>query len=152
LSALLLGVARALPERRFLVGGALYPASYPWPPNVARVEHVPADEHAAFFSSARVTLSITRAVMAEMGYCPSGRLFQAAACGVPILSDAFDGLDHFFAPGREVLVAGSTEEALAALALPDEDLARVGRAARERVLADHTADRRAAELCAAVEG
>jgi spore maturation protein CgeB len=151
LSTLLLGVARALPDRRFLVGGALYPPSYPWPPNVAVVEHVPAADHPAFFSSARLTLSITRGVMAEMGYCPSARLFQAAACGAPILSDAFDGLDHFFAPGREILVAETTDDALGALALSDEELSRIGQAARERVLCDHTADRRAAELCAAVE-
>ena len=151
MAALLVDVARLRPERRFLVGGALYPASYPWPPNVARIEHVPPPDHPAFFASARVSLSLTRAVMASLGYCPSGRLFEAAACGAAIVSDAFEGLDRFFAPGREIIVARSTADVLAVLDRSDEDLARIGHAARERVLAEHTADRRARELCAAVE-
>ncbi|MFT3772762.1 MAG: glycosyltransferase [Minicystis sp.] len=148
---LLVDVARVRPERRFLVGGALYPASYPWPSNVARIEHVAPPDHPAFFCSSRVSLSITRAVMASLGYCPSGRLFEAAACGACIVSDHFEGLDRFFAPGREILVARSTADVLAVLDRSDEELSRIGHAARERVLAEHTADRRARELCAAVE-
>jgi spore maturation protein CgeB len=81
-----------------------------------------------------------------MGYCPSGRLFEAAACGAPILSDAWEGLDAFFRPGAEILLAQGTEDAMAALETPDAELARIGRQARERTLAEHTADNRAAEL------
>jgi spore maturation protein CgeB len=151
LSTLLVEVARARPDRRFLVGGALYPASYPWPANVARASHVPPSEHAAFFASSRVCLSLTRAVKARAGYCPSGRLFEAAACGTAIVSDVFEGLDHFFTIGREILCARRASDVIAVLDRSDEDLARLGRAARERALADHTADRRARELVAAVE-
>jgi len=84
--------------------------------------------------------------MAEMGYCPSGRLFEAAACGVPILSDEWEGIDAFFTPGDEILVARTTDDAIAAIELPDDVLAAHARAARARVLEEHTADRRAAEL------
>jgi spore maturation protein CgeB len=90
--------------------------------------------------------------MAEMGYCPSGRLFEAAACGAAVLSDAWDGLAEFFEPGVEILVAERTEDALAALDRSDEELTRIARAARERVLADHTAERRALQLIASLEG
>jgi spore maturation protein CgeB len=81
-----------------------------------------------------------------MGHCPSGRLFEAAACGTPILSDDWEGLDEFFAPGAELLVARTSEEAAGALALPDEELRRVARRARERALEEHSAERRAREL------
>jgi spore maturation protein CgeB len=90
--------------------------------------------------------------MAEMGYCPSGRLFEAAACGAAVLSDSWVGLGEFFVPGSEILVAGNTEEVLAALDVSDHQLARIARAARERVLTDHTAERRALQLVAALEG
>jgi spore maturation protein CgeB len=89
--------------------------------------------------------------MAEMGYCPSGRLFEAAACGVPILSDGWDGLDQFFTPGTEILVARTTEDVLSALAMSREELAKIGQAARDRALAAHTAERRADELEAVLE-
>jgi spore maturation protein CgeB len=143
--------ARHRPRQRFLIGGAQYPANFPWAENIYFVRHLPPSEHPAFYSSSRVTLNVTRAAMAEMGYCPSGRLFEAAACGVPVLSDAWEGLDRFFTPGSEILVARDAGEALAALDVSDEELSRTARAARERVLAEHTADRRAAELVARLE-
>jgi spore maturation protein CgeB len=90
--------------------------------------------------------------MARMGHCPSGRLFEAAACGAPILSDAWEGLDAFFRPGSEIIVAQGTEDAMQALELPEGELAGIARLARERTLEDHTADRRAAELEALIEG
>jgi len=90
--------------------------------------------------------------MAEMGYCPSGRLFEAAACGAVVLSDSWPGLEEFFEPGAEILVANTTDDVLTALDLPDHQLAEIGRAARERVLTDHTAERRALQLIAALEG
>jgi spore maturation protein CgeB len=84
--------------------------------------------------------------MAELGYCPSGRLFEAAACGIPVLSDDWQGLDCFFRVGEEILVARTAEDTLEALSRSPEELARIGRAARERALTEHTATRRAEEL------
>ena len=98
-----------------------------------------------------MTLNVTRAAMARMGYCPSGRLFEAAACGTPILTDDWDGLDQFFTPGEEILVAHDTAEAMAALDLPDATLLAIARRARERTLAEHTAQQRAREMVAAFE-
>ena len=146
LDRLFLAPARKRPGRRFLIGGSLYPPDFPWGENVFYVRHVPPPEHPAFYGSSALTLNVTRAAMARMGYCPSGRLFEAAACGVPLLSDDWEGLDRFFEPGREILVARSTEEALEALDLPPADLARIATAARERTLAEHTAERRARQM------
>jgi spore maturation protein CgeB len=87
-----------------------------------------------------------------MGWCPSGRLFEAAACGVPILSDWWMGLDEFFTPGAEILVALDSGDAIAAVERDDASLAAIAAAARERTLTEHTAGRRAAELEAAIEG
>jgi spore maturation protein CgeB len=143
--------ARQRPQRRFLIGGAQYPQEFPWAPNIYFVRHLPPSEHAAFFSSSRLTLNVTRAPMAHMGWCPSGRLFEAAACGVTVLSDDWEGLEHFFIAGSEILVARSESDALVALDLTDAELGRIGRAARERVMADHTSERRAIELLAALE-
>jgi spore maturation protein CgeB len=138
--------ARQRPSRRFVIGGAQYPGAFPWTSNIHFVYHVPPDHHPAFYCSSRLTLNVTRGAMAALGWCPSGRLFEAAACGVPILSDWWEGLDDFFAPGDEVLLARDTSEALSALDADDAELARVGRAARARVLDCHTADHRAREL------
>jgi spore maturation protein CgeB len=146
LEVLLLEPARRLPERKFVIGGAQYPSDFPWLPNVWFVKHLPPPEHPAFYCSSPLTLNVTRAPMAAMGYCPSGRLFEAAACGAPVLSDAWDGLETFFVPGEEILVARTTEEAIDALSRSPDELARIGRAARERALSDHTADRRAQQL------
>jgi spore maturation protein CgeB len=143
--------ARRLPDRRFVIGGTLYPADFPWARNIFFVRHMPPPEHPAFFSSSRLTLNITRRAMAAMGWCPSGRLFEAAACGAPILTDWWDGLDAFYAPGAEIFVARSTEDSLAALSLSDAELRRAAGQARERTLEEHTADRRALDLEAAVE-
>ena len=144
--------ARRLPAQRFLIGGAKYPQAFPWSDNIFFVRHLPPSEHSAFYCSSRITLNVTRAPMAEMGYCPSGRLFEAAACGAAVLSDSWDGLNEFFEPGSEILVANTTEDALAALEMSDQELARIAQAARERVLSDHTAERRALQLVSALEG
>jgi spore maturation protein CgeB len=90
--------------------------------------------------------------MAAMGYCPSGRLFEAAACGVPVLTDAWEGVNEFFRPGEEILVARDAEEAAGAISREPSDLARIGRAARERALQMHTAERRTEELLARIGG
>jgi spore maturation protein CgeB len=146
LKALFIEPARMRPQQRFLMGGAQYPADFPWSSNVFFVRHLPPSEHPAFFSSCRMTLNVTRRGMAEMGWCPSGRLFEAAACGTPVLSDVWDGLDEFFTPQREILLVGSTEDVVAALDLPDAEITRIGRAARERALAEHTSTHRARQL------
>jgi spore maturation protein CgeB len=149
---LLIEPARRLATGRFLIGGAKYPQAFPWSDNIFFVRHLPPSEHCAFYCSSRVTLNVTRAPMAVMGYCPSGRLFEAAACGAVVLSDSWQGLNEFFEPRSEILVANTTDDALAALEVSDAELARISRAARERVLSDHTAERRALQLVSALEG
>jgi spore maturation protein CgeB len=90
--------------------------------------------------------------MAEMGYCPSGRLFEAAACGTPIVSDWWEGMEHFFQPGKEILIAKSSVDAEEALNLEAGELQAIARASQERTLAEHTASHRAAELVSLIEG
>ncbi|HEY8618337.1 CgeB family protein [Phenylobacterium sp.] len=145
-NALFAEPARLRPGQRFLLGGSGYDTAFPWTDNIFFLDHVAPPEHPAFFASSRLTLNVTRRDMAQMGYCPSGRLFEAAACGCPILTDTWDGLDLFFEPGREILTAGTTAEALAALDLAPADLLALARRARERTLDEHTSDHRAAEL------
>ncbi len=151
LEQLFIEPARQLPSQRFLIGGAMYPEAFPWTSNIFFARHVAPGEHPAFYCSSRLTLNVTRAAMAQMGFCPSGRLFEAAACGVPILSDWWEGLDAFFTPGEQILVAESTEHAIEALGLPQAELNRIAQAARDRTLAEHTAAHRAKELEAALE-
>ena len=146
LEALFIEPARRRPRRKFMIGGSQYPDDFPWTSNMYYVRHMPPPAHPEFYCSSGLTLNVTRSAMAEMGYCPSGRLFEAAACGAPILSDEWEGIDSFFEPGREILLARNTDEALDALDLPRDTLARMAAAARERTLAEHTAARRAAEL------
>ena len=149
--ALLVAPARARPTQRFLIGGAQYPQDFPWAPNIFFVRHLPPTEHPAFFSSSRLTLNVTRAAMARMGWCPSGRLFEAAACGTAVISDVWEGIDAFFAPGTEILLADGTDDVVAALDLSEDEVRRIGTAARERTFAEHTSARRAAELIATLE-
>ena len=151
LRALFIEPARQRPGQRFVLGGSGYPQDFPWTDNIYFVRHLPPPDHPRFFASSRITLNVTRADMAAMGYCPSGRLFEAAACGCPVLSDWWEGLDSFFAPGGEVLIARSTDDAIAALDLSDAEIARIATAARERVLAEHTSAHRARELVDLIE-
>lgn len=134
------------PDCRFVIGGALYPHDFPWTPNIHFVRHLPPPDHPAFYASSRLTLNVTRRAMAQMGWCPSGRLFEAAACGAAIATDIWQGLDDFFEPGRDVIAVRTTEDVIAALDLSDAELKRIGRNARERVLSDHTSERRAREF------
>lgn len=143
--------ARRTPAERFVIAGAQYPDSFPWQHNIHFVRHLPPPDHPTFYASSRMTLNVTRDAMARMGWCPSGRLFEAAACGVPILSDWFAGLDEFFVPGREILIADTTDDALVALERNPADLAPLARRARERTLDEHTAARRASQMLAAFE-
>jgi spore maturation protein CgeB len=146
LATLFVEPARRRPRDRFILGGAQYPADFPWAANVFFWRHVSAEEHPKFYASARLTLNVTRQAMAQFGWCPSGRLFEAAACGTPIVSDWWEGLDQFFAPGREIIVVRSTEDVLTVLERSDAELAEIGAAARDRALSWHTAARRAHEL------
>ena len=146
LHRLFLCPAQYLPTKRFLIGGAQYPDSFPWTENIAFVRHVPPPMHSAFFSSCRATLNVTRKVMARYGYCPSGRLFEAAACGAPLLTDWWEGLDQFFQPGLEVLAVQNAQQVVDALSLSDSELLVMASAARERTLAKHTALHRVVQL------
>lgn len=146
LQRLFIDAAGASPARKFLLGGAQYPHDFPWSENIYFVQHVPPPAHAAFFCSSRLTLNVTRAAMAQMGFCPSGRLFEAAACGATLISDSWEGLDDFYSPRSELLVARETDDVLRALELDDAELRRIGQRARERTLDQHTSHHRAREL------
>ena len=146
LEMLFLEPARRAHTKRFLIGGALYPPDFPWAPNIFFARHVAPERHPAFFCSGRLTLNITRAAMAASGWCPSGRLFEAAACGTPLLSDVWEGLATFFEPHREILFASSAEDVIAALEESPTTLARMAARARDRVLGSHTAMHRAEQL------
>jgi spore maturation protein CgeB len=146
LERLLLAPARAMPDRRFVVAGPQYPAEIEWPANVERIEHCPPADHAAFYSASRFTLNVTRADMIAAGWSPSVRLFEAAACGTPIISDRWDGIETLLTPGREILLADDTADIVSALGSGMDEAQRLGAAARTRVLDRHTAAHRAAEL------
>ncbi|MGN6374942.1 MAG: CgeB family protein [Sphingomonas sp.] len=149
LERLLVEVARACPDRRFAVAGPQYPDEIDWPENVERIDHLPPAEHAAFYSASRFTLNVTRADMIAAGWSPSVRLFEAGACGTPIISDVWDGLDDLFEPGREIILARDTATVVDALT---SDADAIGAAARQRVLSSHSAEHRAAELEALLDG
>ncbi|HEV2397645.1 MAG TPA: glycosyltransferase [Candidatus Sulfotelmatobacter sp.] len=151
LHELFLNPAKRLSDKKFCIAGAQYPSDFPWSSNIFFVRHLPPPEHPAFYSSSRLTLNITRQAMAAMGFCPSGRLFEAAACGTPIVSDYWEGLESFFTPGKEILIARSAQDAIAAIRLEEDELRRVALASQERALTEHSADRRAAELIALIE-
>jgi len=147
LGRLLIEPARRMPGRRFVVAGPQYPADIDWPANIERIEHLPPHEHPEFYAASRFTLNVTRADMIAAGWSPSVRLFEAAACAVPVISDRWEGLDALFAPGSEILLAETTEDVVGALAgRSDAEAAAIGRAARSRVLNGHSASDRAAEL------
>ncbi len=147
LEELLLTPARGRPTRAFVVAGPLYPPTVDWPANVQRLEHVAPLEHSRFYCQQRLTLNLTRADMRDYGYAPSVRLFEAAACGATIVTDVWDGLDLFFEPRREVLLAATAADVEHALdALSEADRHAIGAGARARVLAFHTAAHRAATL------
>jgi spore maturation protein CgeB len=147
LETLLLDVAREWPKGRFVVAGPQYPDYIDWPGNVKRIEHLSPAKHRAFYNQQAFTLNITRADMRRAGHSPSVRLFEAAACGVPIISDVWPGIETLFEPGREILLARTTEEVLDYLQeTTDTERRQIAKRARARVLKDHTAAHRAAEL------
>lgn len=151
LDQLFLEPARRLPEWSFVLAGSLYPWEWRWPENVRRFDHVAPADHPSFYCSARCTLNITRREMTANGWCPSGRFFEAAACGTPILTDWWHGLDEFFSPGEELLVVSKAEDVISALQCDDVALMNMARRARERTLDEHTGDCRARQLLGYVE-
>jgi spore maturation protein CgeB len=146
LEELFIAPARLRPDRRFVLAGSQYPDDFPWTPNTSYLWHLPPPDHSQLYSSSALTLNVTRAAMAAVGFCPSGRLFEATACGTPVISDWWEGLDVFFTPSDELFIARTTDDVLAAIDLPDADRHRVGRAGRERTLDCHTAAARVRQL------
>jgi spore maturation protein CgeB len=153
LERLLIEPARRLPHLRFVVAGPQYPADIAWPENVERIEHLPPSEHPGFYSAQRFTLNVTRADMIAAGWSPSVRLFEAAACGTPIISDAWRGLSDLLPDGQAIAIARSTEDVVEALTNTDDD-AREAMAenARKIVLDAHTGLARARGLAADLVG
>ena len=121
LDRMLIEVARRRPEAAFAVAGPQYPDVGSWPPNVHHRDHLAPPEHPAFYAAQRFTVNVTRADMVRAGWSPSVRLFEAAACGVPVISDPWPGLDSFFEPDREIFIVSSTDEVLHVLDTVDED-------------------------------
>ncbi|HEY7404853.1 MAG TPA: glycosyltransferase [Candidatus Angelobacter sp.] len=149
---LLCKTARRLEQKKFIVAGPQYPANLEWPGNVERMMHLDPRYHAEFYCGSRMTLNVTRREMVIAGWSPSVRLFEAAACATPIVSDNWPGLDTFFTTGKEILLAASAEDVVRYMSNFDpSELRRIGRAGRERVLASHTSEVRAREFENAVE-
>ncbi len=146
LDELLISVARQSPEESFAVAGPQYPAEIDWPQNIERIEHLPARDHRNFYNSQRFTLNITRRDMVRAGYSPSVRLFEAAACGVPIVTDEWPGLETFFKLRTEIIPVRTAQEVLAHLRMSEDQRLAIGEKARRRVLRFHTAAVRAEEF------
>jgi spore maturation protein CgeB len=147
LNGLMISTAKQLPHESFVIAGSSYPQGMRWPENIERIEHVPPEAHSSFYCSQSYTLNITRANMVKAGFSPSVRLFEAAAAGVPIISDRWPGIETIFKPGEEILIADMPEHVVNILAeLPESRRCSIAAAARKRVLADHTAEQRARQL------
>ena len=147
LETMMLEAARMWPDGRFIVAGPQYPEEISWPANVDRTEHLPPERHTGFYNNQRFTLNVTREDMKNSGFSPSVRLFEAAACGIPVISDYWKGLDEFFDLQREILISRTPAETLEYLRrLPESSRRRIGSAARNRVLTRHTAAHRAEEF------
>jgi len=147
LERLLVEPARLWPEGRFVIAGAQYPEGADWPANVERLTHLRPAEHRRFYNAQRFTLNVTRKAMLAAGWSPSVRIFEAAACGTPIISDPWPGLDELLEPGSEIIVVRTTLEALRIIReLPDAQRTKIGRAAMARILAEHTSRHRAETL------
>lgn len=151
LDQLFLEPARRNPEKQFVLAGSLYPWDWQWSSNLRKIEHVPPHAHPDFYSSSRITLNITREDMARNGWCPSGRFFEAAACGTPVVTDWWEGLDHFFDPQQEIRVVSNTQDVEDVLQLPDGALQVLADRARQRTLEEHTGRVRARELLCHLE-
>lgn len=152
LETMLISPARARPDLRFCVAGAMYPDTIDWPANVTRVEHVAPQDHPLFYAQSRYTLNLTREAMRRLGYSPSVRLFEAAACGSAIVSDRWDGLETALTPGEEILVAETGAGMLDILDdYPAAARRRLQEAARRRAVRDHDGAARARVVLDAFE-
>lgn len=147
LQRLLIEPACRLPDRHFVVAGPQYPASIDWPANVERIEHLPPSEHVAFYCGQRFTLNVTRADMIRTGWSPSVRLFEAAACGTPIISDRWDGLGDLLPIGDAILIADRADAVVSALSeIGDATRVWIAENARRIVLTSHTGAARGRQL------
>jgi spore maturation protein CgeB len=139
--------AQALKDKEFVIAGSQYPTSLAWPKNVRRIIHLEPEFHPFFYSSSLFTLNLTRDEMVQAGYSPSVRLFEAAGCGSTIISDEWSGLETFFEPNEEILLARSASDVVDCLTgLTESEAQKIGRCAQARVLAEHSAERRAIEF------
>jgi spore maturation protein CgeB len=152
LERLLLEPAQRLSACRFAVAGPQYPADIAWPPNVDRIDHIPPAAHCRFYNEQRFTLNLTRADMRREGFSPSVRLFEAAACGVPIISDHWTGIETYFEPGREILISARGDDTIRHLAIGVAQRRGIAEEALKRVRAEHTAECRAQQLLRIVAG
>jgi spore maturation protein CgeB len=140
--------AAELPTHRFLLGGNGWEARA-MPPNVAYAGHIYTHDHNAFNCSLQVSLNVNRASMARYGFSPPTRIFEAAGAGACLITDAWEGVEMFLEPGREILVARDGYEVAEQLRILTPERARaVGNAARRRVLSEHTYRHRARQLTA----
>ena len=147
LERLLLAPAMMLADHQFVVAGSRYPEHLVWPDNVSRIEHLSQHQHPPFYSRQRFTLNLTRADMRALGFSPSVRLFEAAACGTPVISDRWPGIETIFEPGSEILLVSDAREVSQILRdIPEERRLAIADKARRRILADHTPDHRARQL------
>jgi spore maturation protein CgeB len=147
LEQLLLAPAKMLADHQFVVAGSRYPKQLVWPDNVARIEHLSQPEHPPFYSQQRFTLNLTRADMRDLGFSPSVRLFEAAACGTPVISDRWPGIETILEPGTEILLVSDAREVSQILRdIPEDRRLTIANNARRRILAEHTPDHRARQL------
>jgi spore maturation protein CgeB len=141
-----LRAAELAPDRSFLLGGAGWDDRQ-IPPNVRLLGHVPTGEHNAFNCTPVAVLNVLRESMATNGWSPATRVFEAAGAGACVISDAWEGMDEFLEPEREVLVAGSGDDVAETLErLTKDQAAAIGEAARRRVLSEHTYAHRAEQV------
>jgi len=147
LEQLLLVPANTIPSGQFVVAGAQYPEHIIWPGNVSRIEHLTPQQHPMFYSQQRFALNATRADMRALGFSPSVRLFEAAACGTPIISDQWPGIETIFKPSDEILLVSDPQDVVEILRdMPEERRRTIAENARKRVLAHHTSHHRAEQL------
>lgn len=145
-----LRAAERLPDRRFLLGGSGWDGK-PTPANVRAIGHVGTGDHNAFNCSGLAVLNVARDSMADVGFSPATRVFEAAGAGACLITDAWEGIELFLTPGEEVLVARDGQEVAEHLAALTPGRAReIGEAARRRIVAEHTYARRAAEADALI--
>ncbi len=141
--AFFLDAAARCPEQRFLLGGNGW-HDKPMPANVRAIGHVGTADHNAFNCSAKAVLNVARDSMAQVGFSPATRVFEAAGAGACLITDAWEGIELFLEPGAEVLVARDGQDVAEQLqALTPDHARRIGEAGRRRVLAEHTYAQRA---------